>query len=86
MAAASSHSLIERKARGPEVFSGPRLKAFLAGATGFEPAISGLTGQHVKPLHYAPFYTLHNTTKRIACQTFTVLNFRGLYREMGIVI
>ena len=26
----------------------------LAGATGFEPAISGLTGRHVKPLHYAP--------------------------------
>ena len=26
----------------------------LAGTTGFEPAISGLTGQHVRPLHHAP--------------------------------
>ncbi len=26
----------------------------LAGTTGFEPAISALTGQRVKPLHYAP--------------------------------
>jgi hypothetical protein len=27
---------------------------FLAGATGFEPAISALTGPHVEPLHHAP--------------------------------
>ena len=27
---------------------------FLAGATGFGPAISALTGPHVKPLHHAP--------------------------------
>ncbi len=26
----------------------------LAGMTGFEPAISALTGQRVKPLHYTP--------------------------------
>ncbi len=34
----------------------PRGKMIIssAGATGFEPAISGLTGRHVKPLHYAP--------------------------------
>ena len=25
-----------------------------AGMTGFEPAISGLTGQRVRPLHYTP--------------------------------
>ncbi len=28
--------------------------AFLAGATGFEPAVSALTGPHVEPLHHAP--------------------------------
>ena len=28
--------------------------ALLAGATGFEPAISALTGPHVEPLHHAP--------------------------------
>ena len=33
-----------------------------AGATGFEPAISGLTGRHVKPLHYAPS-VLDDTTE-----------------------
>lgn len=27
---------------------------FVAGATGFEPAISALTGPHVEPLHHAP--------------------------------
>jgi hypothetical protein len=30
----------------------------LAGATGFEPAIFGLTGRHVKPLHHAPITVL----------------------------
>jgi hypothetical protein len=29
-------------------------RSFSAGATGFEPAISALTGPHVKPLHHAP--------------------------------
>lgn len=34
----------------------PNSRAVLqsAGMTGFEPAISGLTGQRVKPLHYTP--------------------------------
>lgn len=27
---------------------------FLAGMTGFEPAVSALTGQRVGPLHYTP--------------------------------
>jgi hypothetical protein len=27
---------------------------FSAGATGFEPAVSALTGPHVEPLHHAP--------------------------------
>ena len=40
-----------------------------AGTTGFEPAISGLTGQRVKPLHYAPCYAPHNSTKPTRCQT-----------------
>ena len=30
------------------------MQIFLAGATGFEPAVSALTGPHVKPLHHAP--------------------------------
>ena len=29
----------------------------MAGATGFEPAVSALTGPHVKPLHHAPEIT-----------------------------
>jgi hypothetical protein len=27
---------------------------FLAGPTGFEPAISSVTGRHVRPLHHEP--------------------------------
>ena len=30
------------------------VKYYWTGATGFEPAISTLTGWHVKPLHHAP--------------------------------
>ena len=33
-----------------------------AGATGFEPAISGLTGRYVRPLHHAPTQN-YDTTK-----------------------
>src|SRR5690606_24641021 len=29
----------------------------VAGATGFEPAISAVTGPHVRPLHHAPGYS-----------------------------
>ena len=32
----------------------PAVAGFQAGATGFEPAVSALTGPHVKPLHHAP--------------------------------
>lgn len=36
----------------------PYSGGFLAGATGFEPAIAGVTGRNVKPLHYAPMYVI----------------------------
>ena len=35
----------------------------VAGATGFEPAVSALTGPHVKPLHHAPEPQDNITTK-----------------------
>ena len=44
----------------------------LAGATGFEPAVSALTGPHVKPLHHAPeqeevYHTLKGPSRQSAC-------------------
>ena len=38
----------------------------LTGATGFEPAISGLTGRHVKPLHHAPYLCAKSNIARHA--------------------
>ena len=38
------------------------------GATGFEPAISGLTGRHVKPLHHAPVQRNYVIIRADNCQ------------------
>ncbi len=35
-------------------FCSGNLGSFVAGMTGFEPAISALTGQRVRPLHHTP--------------------------------
>ena len=47
--AAGSHALQTKKETAPSFRSVSRVTCILllAGATGFEPAISGLTGQHV---------------------------------------
>jgi hypothetical protein len=49
----------------------------LAGATGFEPAVSALTGPHVKPLHHAPgrcqYYHEWGGASRIVAQFFPVI-------------
>ena len=34
---------------------------FMAGPTGFEPAISSVTGRHVRPLHHEPVRYMHRT-------------------------
>ena len=43
---------------------------FLAGATGFEPAISALTGPHVEPLHHAPERLLSYHTEKQMSSNF----------------
>jgi hypothetical protein len=49
------HSNIFGNSASGENKKNPAITGFLlAGATGFEPAVSALTGPHVKPLHHAP--------------------------------
>ncbi len=54
--------------------------SFVAGTTGFEPAISALTGPHVKPLHHAPERTIvyHNA--------YRASRFRSMLRFIETVV
>ena len=62
-------SLLEiQKTSDLSLMPGDKTMMSVSGATGFEPAIFGLTGQYVKPLHYAPF----RTCVRIAAQPHNV--------------
>ena len=60
------------------------LLALSAGATGFEPAVSALTGPHVEPLHHAPerqvSYHMGNQKSRL----FNDGSLRGGERFEGI--
>jgi len=40
---------------------------FLAGPTGFEPAISSVTGRHVRPLHHEPVIKVLQNTSILTC-------------------
>ena len=39
-------------------------RSLVAGMTGFEPAISALTGQRVRPLHHTPTPAHYNCSKK----------------------
>jgi hypothetical protein len=52
----------------PKPGSGVNLQAERAEATGFEPAVSALTGLHVRPLHHASVASRESTTTPHSCQ------------------
>ena len=52
--------------------------AVLAEATGFEPAISAVTGPHVRPLHHASAYRGSQLCKRLRRSADALVHGRGI--------